>query len=460
VTRDGKRGLPASRRANGVRVISPGLRALSAVGGALIAVLAGLLIHRYLPNGLFVLWPALAFWGGMVLTGRLAARDPAASAAAEDLSARVARAAADLEQSPVGLQRTSNSAATALPLDGTVVRFALPAPVEASLKDASVQRAAAELGEYHLFTDILSKQMVSVTDVSEDAAKGILESLTEVDARITELLSFIQRSGSNQQAIDAVSQIELQMKGCRDLLDLFAARQLQSAHDGHDQRSKMTAETTSVLKVIEGVGGIAIQTRILSLNASIEAARVGQAGKGFSVIAQEIRRLATEVQTLSVDVQNKVESLICIITQDMKQKAELKERQDAESIGEISSALTHLTDNLVSMLETQRGVINRIETENKFIARPIMDAMGKMQFQDVIRQQLGQLIATAAIVDEHFRGVSDILQAQTDDVGLPSLAQKLDSVFGSYVMESQRETHVSATGRPGAQAAVALIELF
>jgi methyl-accepting chemotaxis protein len=112
------------------------------------------------------------------------------------------------------------------------------------------------------------------------------------------------------------------------------------------------------------------------------------------------------------------------------------------------------------MLETQRGVINRIETENKFIARPIMDAMGKMQFQDVIRQQLGQLIATAAIVDEHFRGVSDILQAQTDDVGLPSLAQKLDSVFGSYVMESQRETHVSATGRPGAQAAVALIELF
>jgi methyl-accepting chemotaxis protein len=439
VTRDrrGKRALPASRSASVFRAIAPGRRGLFAVGGALIAGLAGLLIHRYLPGELLVLCLPLAFWGGMVLGRTFAVRVPAAGAA--EASVPMERAAAVFDAYSIAPPR--------------VAGVESPPPV------AGVERTTAELNDYHLFTDILRKQLLSVTDLSEDAAKGILESLSEVDAQITGLLGFIQRSGSDQQATEAVSQIELQMKGCRELLDTFAARQRQAAQEGHDQRSKMMAETASVLKVIEGVGNIARQTNILSLNVSIEAARVGQAGKGFSVIAQEIRRLATEAQSLSVDVHNKVEGLIKIITTDMKTAAELKERRDADSIGDISSELTDLTGNLVSMLTHQRSVINKIETENESIARPIMDMMGKMQFQDIIRQQLGQLISTATMVDEHVQHVSRCLNDPADDVGL-TLEQKLDDVFGGYVMERQRETHLSARGQAAARTPVALIELF
>ena len=86
-------------------------------------------------------------------------------------------------------------------------------------------RAVTDLANYPIFAEILRRQMRSVTDMSEAAAGAILSNLSGVDNRVTALLTFIQQSGSSEQVTRVVEQVEAQMRGCRERLELFASRQ-------------------------------------------------------------------------------------------------------------------------------------------------------------------------------------------------------------------------------------------
>jgi len=122
------------------------------------------------------------------------------------------------------------------------------------------------------------------------------------------------------------------MRGCRDLLDLFSDRQKAYAGRRLQQQSKIDAETKGVLDTLEGVNGIARQTTMLSLNVSIEAARAGEAGKGFSIIAMEIRKLASEVQGLSTEVRTRVEGVMRTVTVDLHELSQQREEAEREAV--------------------------------------------------------------------------------------------------------------------------------
>ena len=324
----------------------------------------------------------------------------------------------------------------------------------------SVQRAVVELGHYPAFTDILSKQMTAVTELSEEAAGSILSNLTKADSNITSLLNFIQQSGSNDQVGRVITQIESQMEGCRRLLERFAARQLHNAQLGLQHGSKIAADTNSLLDTLIKVTGISRQTTMLSFNVSIEAARVSEASQGFSIIAIEIRKLASEVQILSRDMHARVEALVQSVTVDLPELAKQRERAEGDAIVNISETLNTLGDNLIALIKHQRDILQKVESESESIARPIMDIMGSIQFQDIIRQQLGQLDHMAETVSEHIKSIGVMLANSGDAMGEETLLQKLDGMFDSYVMARQRETHMSARGQTVENAAELAVELF
>jgi len=86
--------------------------------------------------------------------------------------------------------------------------------------------------------------------------------------------------------------------------------------------------------------------------------------------------------------------------------------------------------------------------------------MGSIQFQDIIRQQLEQVERMAAMVDDHIGSVGAILAnpgARHDEL---SLLQKLEEMYGGYVMAAQRDSHSEALGRQAERQTASLIEMF
>jgi len=120
------------------------------------------------------------------------------------------------------------------------------------------------------------------------------------------------------------------------------------------ESEKNTAETQSIISTIQN---IAFQTNILALNASVEAARAGQHGKGFSVVADEVRNLASKSAESASQIETKLKAIHDsseLIVNDIKNTAGLVDEQAEMSVG-----IKDTIDRLVSTYNNLTNMISR-----------------------------------------------------------------------------------------------------
>ncbi|NCT81062.1 Methyl-accepting chemotaxis protein PctB [Stutzerimonas frequens] len=247
--------------------------------------------------------------------------------------------------------------------------------------------AAAPLGQ-------VSKDLYQLTQGSEENAKSQQHHTDSISRDILTMTGSIQEVAQrSQQASDEANSAARQAATAREHVGSLSTGindlgdSVMGAVKAMEQLEEETQEVGSVLTVIRS---IAEQTNLLALNAAIEAARAGEQGRGFAVVADEVRNLAqktaastAEIQQIIQRLQNSANTVLNVMT----------------SNGEKSRASIERSIEATQLLEAIAGTVNQIDELNAGIARFTQEQIGlssSIRQETQVLQQDAQATANGA----------------------------------------------------------------
>ena len=237
----------------------------------------------------------------------------------------------------------------------------------------------------------------SAVRVSTDAqalAQGTTEQAASVDGVVTNVSAITAQIQTSTVRCGSASALVAQATGYAAEADT-KMEQLTAATRNIDQSS---AQIGTIIKTIED---IAFQTNILALNAAVEAARAGSAGKGFSVVADEVRNLAAK----SASAAQNTNELISRSIQSAKSGTEstdlaVSAMQDIDSC--IQSIKT-LMDEIAAASVQQSEMISLVETGIKEISAVVQDNSTAAEKSAAVSKELSQQARTLNSLISRFR---------------------------------------------------------
>lgn len=187
-----------------------------------------------------------------------------------------------------------------------------------------------------------------------------------------------------------------------------------------EQIDSLQESTRSIRKILDALGGIAKQTNILSLNASIEAARAGAAGKGFMVVASEIRQLA-EQSRQSIGMVEEITGRI--------------QRQMNDTVEAIAKGRPIFQEQIDSVKETNR-IFLEVQGNMAEFGESLQSVDSAVQMLNEVHNQLTVAMTSVSAVSEQSSATSEQVASLTQEQqgvseGLVSLSAKLEGVSQS-----------------------------
>ncbi|MEL7287661.1 MAG: methyl-accepting chemotaxis protein, partial [Pseudomonadota bacterium] len=236
-----------------------------------------------------------------------------------------------------------------------------------------LQNCAEELS--HTTAEVLSALTQQNNDIHEvrDAADSMEASANSVSSSSHEAHVLIDDTlKSCLMAKDTIDQTHTNLAQ----LSLQAEKATETTYQLSDQAQKVS-------QLMEEIGGIADQTNLLALNAAIEAARAGEQGRGFAVVADEVRALSGRTSNATEQIKASIETMLMTIQGWQKDIIANKDQTDTCSQVAEQSALR--LSEVEQMMQTMSGLmVNVADSANK-----------QLQLSSNVNQHIHSIASTA-----------------------------------------------------------------
>ncbi|MBY4678988.1 methyl-accepting chemotaxis protein [Marinobacterium arenosum] len=221
-----------------------------------------------------------------------------------------------------------------------------------------------------------ASEMTEVSIRANDSINTQRSEIQQVAAAMEEMVATAQDVARNAEMADREAQgtSEEARKGNVIVGDAVTATTnlVQDVENVSERIRTLESDSESIGSVVDVIKGIAEQTNLLALNAAIEAARAGEQGRGFAVVADEVRTLAQRTQSSTQEIQEAIERLqegtrnAVLAMQAGQQRAESaggKATEAGQALGVIAKAVNAITDmnaQIASASEEQTSVSEEI----------------------------------------------------------------------------------------------------
>ena len=250
-----------------------------------------------------------------------------------------------------------------------------------SITDSANSSAAATNG-----IDLSIQKITKEFDKISDAVSKAINTISEMDSHVETL---VDNNNTQVTAIEDSNKSFEEAVVTLEYINTMATNRYQNAEEMHvfvadgDEKISNTAQMLGVITeqleeihdVVTIINNVANQTNLLSMNSAIESAHAGEAGRGFSVVAEEIRKLAEETAKNAKKIKVVVNNIVASVGEANKSSSEASQAfakvsshadQVVNSLKEITESINKIDGQMQNIRQKNRETSNAAEKINSF----------------------------------------------------------------------------------------------